>query len=134
LHKSIVDYDKTTAPTARLESLRLILHIAASLNWDIHQFDIKTAFVLGILSDDETMYLGQPPGCEVEGKEDWVMKLFKRMKQASRVWNQTFNRAAENWDFIRFPCEYWCVYSSLTSMTSLLFPLPLTRATDSENS
>jgi hypothetical protein len=44
-----IDYDKTTAPTAQLESLQLILHIAASLNWDIHQFDIKTTFLHGIL-------------------------------------------------------------------------------------
>ena len=81
-----IDYDKTMAPTARLESLRLILHIATTLNWDIHQFDIKTAFLHGILPDNETMFLEQPPGFEVEGKESWVMKLFKSiygMKQAS---------------------------------------------------
>ena len=38
----------------------------------------------------------QLPGFEVPGKEDWVMKLMKSiygMKQASRVWNWTFDRA-----------------------------------------
>jgi len=30
-----IDYDKTTAPTVRLESFRSILHIGAALNWDI---------------------------------------------------------------------------------------------------
>lgn len=120
-----VDYDKTSTPTARLKSLRLILHIAASLNWDIHQFDIKTAFLHGVLPDDETMFLEQPPGFKTKNKEDWVMKLFKSiygMKQASRVWNQTFNKAVENWNFIHLPCE-WCVYYRQSSTGATIFVL-----------
>ena len=50
-----IDYDKTTAPTVRLESFRTILHIAASLGWDLQHVDIKTAFLHGILPDNETM-------------------------------------------------------------------------------
>ncbi len=48
-----IDYDKMTAPTAHLESLRVIAHITASLNWELHQFDIKTAFLNGILLEHE---------------------------------------------------------------------------------
>jgi Reverse transcriptase (RNA-dependent DNA polymerase) len=51
-----VDYDKTAAFTARLEFFRTILHIAASLGWDLQQFDVKTAFLHGVLPDDETMF------------------------------------------------------------------------------
>src|ERR1019366_2791310 len=72
-----IDYDKTTAPTARLESCRTILHIAATLGWELQQFDIKTAFLHGVLPEDETMYMEQPPGFEVPGKEEWVMRLMK---------------------------------------------------------
>jgi hypothetical protein len=43
----LIDYDKTTAPTARLESFRALLHIAATLDWDVQHFDIKTAFLHG---------------------------------------------------------------------------------------
>lgn len=91
-----VDYDKTTAPTVRLESFRAILHLAATLDWDLHQFDIKTAFQHGILPATESMYMEQPPGFATPGKEDWVMHLMKSiygMKQASRIWNQTFHDA-----------------------------------------
>lgn len=35
------DYTKTTSPTARMESLRLLAHIGASLDWDMQQWDIK---------------------------------------------------------------------------------------------
>jgi Reverse transcriptase (RNA-dependent DNA polymerase) len=81
-----LDYDKTTAPTAHLESFRIILHIAAALDWDIYQFDIKTAFLNGVLPPDKIAYMEQPPGFKEPGKEDWVMELSKSIygiKQAS---------------------------------------------------
>ena len=40
-----IDYDKTMAPTVRLKSFQSILHIAASMDWDLKQYDIRTAFV-----------------------------------------------------------------------------------------
>ena len=39
-----INYDKTTAPTAHLESFRTIAHLAASLDWDLKQYDIKMPF------------------------------------------------------------------------------------------
>ena len=53
---------------ARLESMCAILHIGAAMDWDIHQMDIKTAF----LHDDlkEEIYMEQPEGGKEEGKED----------------------------------------------------------------
>ena len=67
-----IDYDKTTAPTVCLESFCTLLHIAASLGWDIQHFDIKTAFLHGILPENETMYMEQPPGFKAPGKKDWL--------------------------------------------------------------
>ena len=58
------------------------------------------------------MFLEQPPGFEAPGKEEWVMRLMKSiygMRQASRVWNQTFHKAVSEWGFERLQCE-WCVY------------------------
>jgi hypothetical protein len=118
-----IDYDKTTSPTTRLESFRIILHIAASLGWDLQQIDIKTAFLHGVLPEEETMFMEQPSGFEVPGKEDWVMKLTKSiygMKQASRVWNQTFHKAVKSWGFERLPCE-WCVYRRQSSTGTIIF-------------
>jgi hypothetical protein len=54
----------------------------------------------------------QPLGFEVLSKEDWVMQLIKSiygMKQASRVRNQIFDKAVQDWGFNHVPCE-WCVY------------------------
>jgi transposase InsO family protein len=118
-----IDYDKTTAPTVRLEAFRAILHIAATLDWDLKQFDIKTAFLHGILPDDETMYMQQPPGFETPGKEDWVMQLKKSiygMKQAGRIWNQTFHKTVTEWGFERLQCE-WCIYRRDSPTGTVMF-------------
>jgi transposase InsO family protein len=97
-----VDYDKTTTPTARLELFQAIAHIAASLDWELHQFNIKTAFLNGILPESKQTFMEQPAGFEVPEKEDWVLHLMKSiygMKQASQVWNITFNGAIVSWGF-----------------------------------
>jgi Reverse transcriptase (RNA-dependent DNA polymerase)/Integrase core domain/GAG-pre-integrase domain len=118
-----VHYDKTAAPTTRLESFRALLHLGACLDWDIQQFDVKTAFLHGILPDSESMFLEQPPGFEEPGKEGWVMRLMKSiygMKQASRVWNITFDTAVREWGFTRLPCE-WCVYRRQSPTGTIVF-------------
>jgi hypothetical protein len=57
-----IDYDNTTAPTACLESFRSILHISATLDWDIQQYDIKTVFLHSVLPESKTMFMEQPLG------------------------------------------------------------------------
>ncbi len=107
------DYNRTTSPTARLESFRMLLHIAASLDWDMRQFDVKTAFLHGLLDEEEFQYMEQPEGFKEPGKEDWVWRVEKGlygMHQAGRVWNRTLNDAmVSEWGFTRLPSEY-CVY------------------------
>ena len=44
-----VDYDETFAPVARYSSIRAVISIAAKMGWKIHQMDVKTAFLNGLL-------------------------------------------------------------------------------------
>ena len=37
-----VDYTDTYVPVAWMESMWALLHISASLDWEIHQLDVKT--------------------------------------------------------------------------------------------
>lgn len=116
------DYTKTTAPTARLESFRALLHLAAARGWDAQQIDIKTAFLYGLLPEDEVQYMEQPEDFKEEGKEDWVWELLRGlygMKQAGRIWNQTMHDAMVEWGFSRLSCE-WCVYYRNTSAGIIL--------------
>ena len=86
------DYDEIFSPVVRMEVLRTILALAAALDWEIHQMDVKTAFLNGEL--DETIHIRQPEGFVVPGKENWVCRLKKSLyglKQAPRVWHKTLS-------------------------------------------
>ncbi|KAK1417486.1 hypothetical protein QVD17_26615 [Tagetes erecta] len=83
-----IDYQETFAPVARFETIRVILAVSAQLGWDIHQLDVKSAFLNGELTED--IYVAQPEGFVIEGKSDMVYKLNKALyglKQAPRAWN-----------------------------------------------
>ena len=53
-----IDFDETFSPVARFESLRLLLALAALEDWEIHQMDVKSAFLNGVL--EEEIYMEQP--------------------------------------------------------------------------
>ena len=63
------------SPTPCIESLQLILHLMFINCWNIQQIDVKTAYLYGELSVDETVYVGQLKGFTETGKEDWVCQL-----------------------------------------------------------
>ena len=66
-------------------SIRVVLGLAVSLDLEIEQLDVKTAFLHSDL--DEEIYMEQPEGFSVKGKEEIVCKLKKKLnglKQAPR--------------------------------------------------
>ena len=82
-----VDYTEVFAPVARLDTIRIILAMAAHYNWQVYQLDVKSAFLHGELKED--IYVQQPTGFLKKGKEDKVYKLKKALyglKQAPRAW------------------------------------------------
>jgi hypothetical protein len=46
------DYDKTFALLARHISIRTIISLAASMGWNLHQMDVKTAFLNGAIEEE----------------------------------------------------------------------------------
>ena len=61
------DYEDTFAPVVHLDSLRLLLSLATTYDWEVHQIDIKLAYLNGNL--EEQIYMEQLKGFEVPGKE-----------------------------------------------------------------
>jgi Reverse transcriptase (RNA-dependent DNA polymerase) len=87
-----IDYADTYSPVVKHDSLRTVLSISAAQDLEMLQLDIKTAFLYGDL--EEEIYLEQPEGFVATGQEEKVCKLRKciyGLKQASRVWNRTFD-------------------------------------------
>ena len=102
-----IDYDEVFAPVARLETIRLIISIAAQMKWNIYQMDVKSAFLNGFL--EEEVYLEQPMGYEVKGHENKVLKLNKALyglKQAPRAWNTRIDKYFQENNFTKCPHEH----------------------------
>ena len=73
------------SPVVKMSSIRIVLNMTATLNLEVEQMDVKTAFLHGDL--EEKIYMKQPNGFLVEGKEDHVCRLRKSLyglKQAPR--------------------------------------------------
>ena len=59
-----IDYNETFAPVARIDTVRMVLAIAAQNKWSMHQMDVKSTFLNGYL--EEEVYVKQPPGFEID--------------------------------------------------------------------
>ena len=82
-----VDFSETFAPVARLDTIRLVLALAAQKGWKVFQLDVKSAFLNGYLQEE--IYVEQPEGFSIKGHEDKVYLLKKALyglKQAPRAW------------------------------------------------
>lgn len=62
-----VDYTEVFAPVARMETIQLVIALAAQRGWTIYQLDVKSAFFHGKL--DEVVFVEQPCGYVQKGKE-----------------------------------------------------------------
>ena len=83
-----LDYTDTYAPVIGMISLRMVLSLATSKGWDIHQLDVETAFLNSTV--DEEIYVRQPEGYHIGGS-NMVLKLNKSLyglKQAPANWNK----------------------------------------------
>jgi len=102
-----IDYEEVFAPVARMESVRVLLAVAAHKSWSVHHLDVKSAFLNGDLA--EKVYVQQPPGFVTAGHERKVLKLHKALyglKQASRPWNLKLDGSLLALGFARSECEH----------------------------
>ena len=60
-----IDYEETFSPVAMIKSFRILLSIAAHLDYEIWQMDVKTTFLNGYL--DKDIYMEQLEGFIAKG-------------------------------------------------------------------
>jgi hypothetical protein len=84
-----VDYFDTFAPIAKLASICTVLAMAAHLDLELHQIDIKGAYLNGELTSRECIYMKQPPGFHAPNSSGQVWHLLKTLyglKQSACRW------------------------------------------------
>jgi hypothetical protein len=85
--KEGIDYEDMFSHVARYISIRTIIALATKMKWKLHQMDVKTTFLNGVIVEE--VYIEQPQGFEGEYRKTRVCKLKKalyRLKQAPRAW------------------------------------------------
>jgi hypothetical protein len=86
-----IDFDQTFAPVAKFSSLCTIFALAAKHNLEVHQTDVKAAYLNADLNEE--IYMEAPPGFDIP--EGHVLRLKKGVygtKQGGRVWYIDFSR------------------------------------------
>ena len=109
-----IDYKETFSPVSKKDSLRIIMALVAHYDLELHQMDVKIAFLNGNL--EEEIYMDQPEGFSVKGKEHMVCKLKKSiygLKQASRQWYLKFNDTITSFGFQENTVDR-CIYMKVT--------------------
>ena len=87
--------------------------LVAHYDLELHQMDVKTAFLNGDL--EKNVYMAQPKGFVVEGKERMGCRLKKSiygLKQASRQWYLKFDSTIRKFGF-QENIENNCVYAKV---------------------
>jgi hypothetical protein len=83
-----------------MESVKVILALAAQEGWRVHHMDIKSAFLNDNLKEE--VYVQQPPGCAVAGEEGKVYRLRKALyslRQAPHAWNAELDATLKEMGF-----------------------------------
>src|SRR5882762_8478461 len=101
-----LDYEETFSPVACLDTMRTLLALATLEDWEIHQVDVKSAFLKGDL--DEEIYIQQPEGFKMVSQEKKVCHLLKAiygLKQASRQWHRKLHSALLDMGFSQLSAD-----------------------------
>jgi len=102
-----IDYAEVFTPVARLDTIRIVISIAAQKSWVIYQLDVKSAFLHGEITEE--VFVEQPPGYEQKGHEPKVYRLKKALyglKQAPRAWYSRIETYFSKEGFIKCPYKH----------------------------
>nr|GFB33125.1 zinc finger, CCHC-type [Tanacetum cinerariifolium] len=97
---SSIENSKEDLIMYQIETVRLILALAAYHGWQVHHLDVKSAFLHGDLKEE--IYVTQPEGFVQQGNTRKVYKLIKALyglRQAPRAWNVKLDQTLKSLDF-----------------------------------
>ncbi|CAI7787791.1 unnamed protein product [Closterium sp. NIES-53] len=89
-----VDFFHTFSPTSKMTTLRVLLHVAAQRDYELHSLDFSTAFLQGSLHEE--IWLRRPPGFtgSFPAGTQWSLRRpVYVLCQAPREWHDTLKTA-----------------------------------------
>lgn len=95
-----VDFHETFAPVIKPQTIKIILTLALSQSWRLHQLDVNNAFLQGHLT--EAVYMKQPPGFVDSQHPNHVCHLKKAiygLRQAPRAWHDALKNYVNSYGF-----------------------------------
>ncbi|CAI7787813.1 unnamed protein product [Closterium sp. NIES-54] len=85
-----VDYFQTFSPNLKMTTLRVLLHVTAQRDYELHSLDFSTAFLQGSLHEE--IWLRRPPGLtgSFPAGTQWSLRQpVYGLRQAPREWHDT---------------------------------------------
>ena len=89
------------SPVTMLKFIRIILVIAAHLDYEIWQMDVKTAFLNGELEEEVYMIQHESFISTDESKVCKLQRSIYGLKRTSRSWNMYFDKVIRMYGFIK---------------------------------
>jgi len=108
VQKEGVDYQEVFAPVANLESIRIIMALAAKYNLELDQMDVTAAYLNGELVEE--LYMMPPDGVKIKPGHCWrLRRSLYGLKRAGRTWNKRLDQKLRDLQFTRLNAET-CLY------------------------
>ena len=111
-----VNFSDTFSPITKMTSIRFLISLAATYNWDLHQLDIKNVFLHGDLQEE--VYMEQPLWFVAQGEIGKVFRLQKflyDLKQSPRAWFGKFSQAIEEFGMQNSKSDHSVIYRNSSS-------------------
>eukprot|EP00253_Pinus_taeda_P026484 PITA_26484 len=111
-----IDFGDIFSPVGTVTSIKLLLSVASTFDFEVKQMDLKTTFLHGDL--EEEIYMKQPEGFAMKGKKELVCKLKKSLyglKQSPRMWYQKFDTFIGGLGFTRRKADHYVSFQLIGS-------------------
>jgi len=121
--KEGIDFKETFSPVSTKDSFRIIMALVAQFDLELHQMDVKTAFLNGDI--EETIYMVQPENFESHDSKHLVCRLKKSLyglKQTSRQWYWKFDDIVSSFGFKENIVDQ-CIYLKVSGSKFIILVL-----------
>jgi hypothetical protein len=119
MDKRVKGQERVHSPVATDDSFRLFIAKCAEEDLELEVIDVRKAYLKAEM--EGIVYLDQPEGAKVPGKEDWVYRLNKAlygMRIAGKLWNKDMDKFLKSIGFTNCNADA-CVYKGIFNGESM---------------